>query len=419
MNPNRNSTIVVPFVPYVLSVPYVPSVLFLLAALFTSLASAQPACPKLAEKLAAGQPITVVCFGDSVTGLYYHTGGRRAYTDMVQLGLLQAYPNANVTAINAGISGNTTVNALDRIEKDVLAHKPDLVTIMFGLNDMTRVSLEDYRANLKSIIAQCRGVGAEVMLCTPNNVRDTESRPTAKLLDYVAVVRELAAEEKTALADCYAAFEKVRDLHPLDWAYLMSDEIHPNMAGHKRIAETIVQAATGTEVNLVKVPAPTPMIPHTLGLIAEKKPIKVLAMPPYDQALPKALRAFAPDSEVVVTTWETAGKSMADLEADAKTVRENPPDLVLIAVPIDTPAVDPEARQRHFTWIMNWSLSFSRQDWDVVAVPPTFTGLIEKQQAGVNTMQEILIRAQDFEVLESTGGTLEERLRNWLVDQRD
>lgn len=393
---------------------------FVLVTLFApSIASADPAFPKLDAKLQLGQPVTVVCFGDSVTGLYYHTGGRRTYTNMVQIGLQRAYPNAPITAINAGISGNTTVDALARIEADVLAHKPDLVTVMFGLNDMTRVPLDEYRANLKNIFAQCRGIGAEVMLCTPNSVTDTESRPTAKLLDYVAVVRELAAEEKTALADCYTAFEKVRDLSAMDWKFLMSDEIHPNMAGHKRIAETIVNTATGKTVYLTEVPAPTPMIPHTLALMAAKQPITILAMPPYDVVLPKVLREIAPESDVTVSTWDTAGKSMAEIEEFSKTVRKTPPDLVFIAVPVDAPFEDFDDFKRHFTWIMNWSLSFGHQEWDVVAVPPTFTGLIDKQQSGVNTMQKRLIRAQDFEVLEGGGGTLEDRLRKWLAGQRD
>ena len=93
---------------------------------------------KTPQKLEADQAVKIVCFGDSVTGVYYHTGGRRAYTAMVGVALSGAFPKAGVTAINAGISGNTTADGLKRMQKDVLAHKPDLVTVMFGLNDMVR-----------------------------------------------------------------------------------------------------------------------------------------------------------------------------------------------------------------------------------------------------------------------------------------
>ena len=250
------------FVPYALSVLYVLSI--------STLAHAESAFPKLAAKIAAKEPINVVCFGDSVTGVYYHTGGRRAYTDMVEIGLDMAWPDSEITAMNAGISGHTTINALARIDKDVIARKPDLVTVMFGLNDMTRVPLEEYRANLKTIVEKCRAVGAEVMLCTPNNVTDTSGRPTETLLKYAAVVREVATEMKAPLADCYNAFEAVRAESPFEWAMLMSDEIHPNMDGHKQIAETIVATATGKDIELDYVPGPQPVLQHTADRIATK-----------------------------------------------------------------------------------------------------------------------------------------------------
>ncbi len=94
---------------------------------------------KIRRKLLAGEAARVVCFGDSVTGVYYHTGSRRAYTDMLGIALRKLAPQAKVEMINAGISGHTTENALARIDRDVIVHKPDLVTVMFGLNDMTRV----------------------------------------------------------------------------------------------------------------------------------------------------------------------------------------------------------------------------------------------------------------------------------------
>src|SRR4051794_39903014 len=38
---------------------------------------------RAAELLAAGKPVTIVCFGDSITGVYYHSGGWRAYPEML------------------------------------------------------------------------------------------------------------------------------------------------------------------------------------------------------------------------------------------------------------------------------------------------------------------------------------------------
>jgi len=400
------------YVPYVLSVLYVLS--------FTTFAHAEAAFPKLAAKIAANEPVNVVCFGDSVTGVYYHTGGQRAYTDMVEIGLEMAWPESDVTAMNAGISGHTTVNALARIDKDVIARKPDLVTVMFGLNDMTRVPLDDYRANLKTIVEKCRAVGAEVMLCTPNNVTDTPSRPTETLLTYVAVVREVAAEMKAPLADCYGAFEAVRAESSFEWAMLMSDEIHPNMDGHKQIAETIVATASGRDIELDYVPAPRQALFHTRDRIATKQPLKILAMPPYDTIINELLTDMAPDSPVTMVPWKVEGQSIAEIETAAKGVRDKKYNLVFIAVPASATSETPEAFLHEFGWILSYSLSFGYQEWDVVAVPPSLAATLEGEEATRDEWQKRLIRAQDFTLIEAGGGSFDEAqmaVRGWMKEQ--
>ena len=399
-------------------VPYVLSFLCVLS--FATLAHAEAAFPKLAAKIAAKEPVTVVCFGDSVTGAYYHTGGRRAYTNMVEIGLDMAWPDSDITAINAGISGHTTVNALARIDKDVLAHKPDLVTVMFGLNDMTRVPLEEYRANLKTIVDKCRAIGAEVMLCTPNSVTDTSGRPTATLLTYVAVVREVAAETKAPLADCYEAFEAVRAESSFEWAMLMSDEIHPNMGGHKQIAKTIVATATGKAIELGHVPGPPSVLSRTAARIAAKDPIKVLAIPPYDAILERFLTEFAPESTVTVERWDVADQTVTQIKEAAKGIRDKKYDLVFIAVPAAATAKSPEAYLNDYGWILSFSLSFGFPEWDVVAVPPSLAATLEGEDVTRDEWQKRLIRAQDFFLIEAGGGSedaAQMAVRGWMKEQ--
>mgnify|MGYP002624714479 FL=1 len=252
------------------------------------------------------QTVKVVCFGDSVTGVYYHTGGRRAYTDLVKIALEKTKPRATIEAVNAGTSGNTTRDALARIETDVLAHQPALVTVMFGLNDMTRVPLEEFRENLTKIIHLCRDAGAEVLLCTPNSVYDTKGRPQVVLEKYVEAVHQVGRAEQVEVADCYAAFQSLRSRDEFAWALLMSDEIHPNLDGHKLIAEEIVQAVIGRRVLIKDLPVSTPPMPWTKGKLQQRQPIHVLAMPPYDGQIKVAIRRRYPNADIKVTPWETA-----------------------------------------------------------------------------------------------------------------
>ncbi len=365
------------------------------------------------------RPVKVVCFGDSVTGVYYHTGGRRAYAKLVELGLSESYPRTQIEVINAGISGHTTRDALARIDKDVLAHKPDLVTVMFGLNDMTRVPLPEYRDNLKQIIKRCRDAGAEVLLCTPNSVYDSKSRPIKKLEQYVTAVKQVAQMEQVPVADCYAAYESLRERDAFAWSSLMSDEIHPNLDGHKLIAEEIVQAAIGKRVSLKETPVSQPAASHTQSRLKENQPLHIVAMPPFDEQFKVAIRQRYPQADMKITTWETAGKSLRDIEEQAKKVRNLKPDLVVIAVPTEVTAQSEQQYLKTFSWILNYSLSFGHREWDVIGIDPSLTGEnFSVQQRKRARLIRQLFRAQDLPLVTGkpkTDTPLSEVIADWLL----
>ena len=174
--------------------------------------------------------------------------------------------------VNAGCRRQQNGRRLNRLQKDVLDLKPDLVTVMFGLNDLTVLPVSDFRANLAQIIRRCRDVGAEVMFCTPNSVITTSGRPVPKLIEYCHAVKEVAAEQQAPVCDIYAAYEAIRARDPLAWRLLLSDEIHPNMDGHKLNAETLLLAITGQKVSLKDVGPPQPALPKTLALVKAGPP---------------------------------------------------------------------------------------------------------------------------------------------------
>jgi len=385
---------------------------------FTSAVAGQQL--ETAAKIRRGEPVCIVCFGDSVTGVYYHTGSRRAYTDMLGLALKQAHRRANVTMVNAGISGHTTVNALARIDTDVLAHKPTLVTVMFGLNDMTRVPLETYQKNLVTIIRKCRAVGAELVLCTPNNVIDTSSRPTEKLLEYCQVVRQVARDQDVALWDCYNAFEQLRTRDAFAWRMLMSDEIHPNMDGHKRIAEGMARRITGRAVSLANVPPPADAAANTVVHVRQKQPIKVMAMSPLDRMIGPIMQRLAPESTLAIVPWPTEGKSLPELEEEARVqVRALKPDLVLLAIPRAAEAETLEAYVKSYAWVMNWSLHFSTNQWDCIVIHPS---VLEPGQAADSFDQLVrqLVEAQDLSLVDRgkrDNRSAEKIIQDWLAGQ--
>ena len=63
--------------------------------------------------------------------------------------LQQKYPEARLELINSGISGDTTLDGLARLDWSVLSYEPDLVTINFGINDcVLGLGLEEFEMNL-------------------------------------------------------------------------------------------------------------------------------------------------------------------------------------------------------------------------------------------------------------------------------
>ncbi len=391
--------------------------IFLLLLASVSLLSAAP--PKIAQLLAAGkEPVRIVCIGDSITGVYYHSGSLRAYPEMLQIALQKIHPQAQVTVRNAGISGDTTTGGLKRLERDVLAHKPHLVTIMFGMNDLVRTPVADFQNNLREIIRRCRAIDAEVVLCTQNSIVESPQRPGAKLAEFTQAIRDIAKAESLPVADCFAAFEAVHIKDTLEWNLLLSDPIHPNMAGHKLFAETIAQTITGQKTSLADIGPPLAALRHTLALLKAGKPVKVLAMPPYDTLIAPAIQQLYPKAVVNVTSWPVEDQTLAQLEEFAKKVRSMAQDLVLIAVPGSLAVQKPEAFHKNYSWIMNWSLSFGPQQWDViVALPSTTKTKLTTEEQQHEALARRLIEAQDLHMLAGDASALTALLTQHLKPQ--
>ena len=149
------------------------------------------------EGLIEHGPIVIAALGDSVThGMFdrdcadhesvYHNRLRQ---------MLNAYkPYVPVCVINAGIGGTTAKQALARLDRDVLSHRPDLVTVCFGLNDVN-YPLDEYITSMREILVRSLAVTENVIVVTPNMLNtyvaeDTEEKYAA----YAAVTAEEISE---------------------------------------------------------------------------------------------------------------------------------------------------------------------------------------------------------------------------------
>jgi acyl-CoA thioesterase-1 len=111
--------------------------------------------------LAADSRPRIVCFGDSLTAGYGTEAGQ-TYPDYLQADLDKLGYGYRV--VNSGVSGNTTKDGVERVER-VIAMKPALVVVEFGGNDGLRgLRIADTRANLDKIVAALTASGTKVVL---------------------------------------------------------------------------------------------------------------------------------------------------------------------------------------------------------------------------------------------------------------
>ena len=205
-------------------------------------------------------PVRIVAFGDSTTA---PRASLTVYPTLLERDL-NARGSVPCQVINAGVPGNTTAMAQKRLETDVLAVRPKLVIIQFGINDSAfdvwksppatapRVSIEDYRKNLRHFVEASRNAGAAVILMTPNPLRWTPAmkikygkppydpaRPDGfnlTLVAYVDAMRALAQEMNVPLLDVAKVYAA---LPPESVDALLPDGMHPNQRGHDLVAQLL------------------------------------------------------------------------------------------------------------------------------------------------------------------------------------
>lgn len=201
----------------------------------------------LASPVAAQTPVKIVCLGDSVTKAV-RSGVKPDETFCVLLEQGLKKDGVAATVVNSGIGGHTAGQGLARFDKDVLAHQPTHVVIMFGLNDCwidkgktePRVTLADYSANLKKMIATLKERKITPILMTPNPFF-LPKKPEMNTLvrQYADAMRKLAREEKVQLIDLHSYLAQLT-LEGVALNAIYTDDCHPNPKGQALIADLLV-----------------------------------------------------------------------------------------------------------------------------------------------------------------------------------
>lgn len=194
----------------------------------------EPDLPRVAQTLAAGEPLRIVAFGSSSTQGVGASSPAAAYPARLEAALSRHLERegTEVTVLNRGIGGEAVDEMLRRLDRDVIAARPQLVIWQTGSNDPLRgVPLEHFREATTGALHRLREAGIDVILMEPQwcpaldrtpgadgfrdavrEIGEAEDVPVIRRSD---LMREWMAEERIAAKDLLAP----DGLHMADGGY--------------------------------------------------------------------------------------------------------------------------------------------------------------------------------------------------------
>lgn len=323
--------------------------------------------PNALAKLRRGGPVTVAYIGGSVTQM-------SGWRDQTFEWLKRAYPQAQLTQVDAAIGGTGSDLGVFRYERDVLSHYPDLVFIEFGINDLGLKPEVVWRC-MEGIIRKTWRFDPTIDLCYVYVYRGGLEKDYLQGLfpipqsadEYLAnhygipsIAVGLRASQLWQAGKMIWAPEKGPDGKPLptpEGVILFSnDTIHPLPAGHQVYTDLIAQALTFWKRDA------TPK-PHHLRdpFIADNwENAKLVELEP--SMLSSGWKKLSPEqglgkdfAKFVPSLW-TAGKPGESLTFQFKGTAVKLYDLIgptgaLINITLDGQALKPAPR---FDWYGNW-----------------------------------------------------------------
>ena len=195
---------------------------------------------------------TIVFIGDSITDADRSMSSYRpfgfGFVHFIANLLLAKYPRLNLNIINTGISGNTIRDLKGRWKKDCIEHKPDILSVLIGINDLWRqyegleqlpqaVYLDEYESTYRQLLStavqQC---GCQLVLVEPFMFcSDTENEMFIGLADYIGIIHRLAEEFEAVLVPMQKFIDEQIEQVPAErWSL---DCVHPYVWAHAWIAQ--------------------------------------------------------------------------------------------------------------------------------------------------------------------------------------
>jgi lysophospholipase L1-like esterase len=192
--------------------------------------------PNLLRKMDAREPITLAFIGGSIT----FNAGNGGFISEIPAWLIARFPGLRVQTINAGISATGSDFGAQRVDRDVLVHRPDVVFVEFAVNDAARESQADMERLVRKI-EMSRPAPEIVLLYAISKdelptLESGEFSRSAKQHETVAAHYNLPT-----VALGYEAARKIR-VGEWTWADFSKDNCHPTTKGYESYNSDIAPA---------------------------------------------------------------------------------------------------------------------------------------------------------------------------------
>lgn len=201
-----------------------------------------------------GDGYTFLFQGDSITDGnrtrdkdWNHVMGH-GYQYIIASKLWYDFPKKGFHFFNRGISGNKVTDLTARWQKDTLDLKPDVLSILIGINDISALlngdnnfTAENYESGYRALLQQTKQQlpNIQFVLCEPfilpvGKVKENWEQYSTEVEKRRKIVQQLSIEFNTIFVEFQSAFNKALSKAPAD--YWIWDGIHPMPAGHELMA---------------------------------------------------------------------------------------------------------------------------------------------------------------------------------------
>jgi acyl-CoA thioesterase I len=200
------------------------------------------ALPRTAARLKSSEPVKIVAIGSSSTVGLWVLESAATYPEVMRRELLRLRSNATISVINSGRVGDTIQDNVTRFERDVLAHRPDLVVWQLGTNDVVWGGRPDQL--LKDAVVE--GVKALKAAQADVVLMDLQYAPMVLASSYYptieGIIADVAKQERVGLFSRFALMRNSIHSGVAQGALVSWDGLHTTVDGYDCIGRALARA---------------------------------------------------------------------------------------------------------------------------------------------------------------------------------